>query len=60
MLSEITTCIVSGVGLATIATVMHPYPTLAEAIRQLGDEYNRTLLTPKVKIVFRKLLTLRR
>jgi len=60
MISEITTSMVAGVGLGTIATIIHPYPTLAEAIRQLGDEFNRTKLTPNVKIIFRKLLTLRR
>jgi hypothetical protein len=32
--------------------VIHPYPTQAEAIRQLGDAYNRTRLTPFVKRLF--------
>jgi pyruvate/2-oxoglutarate dehydrogenase complex dihydrolipoamide dehydrogenase (E3) component len=37
------------IGLGKIASVIHPYPTSAEAIRKLGDQYNRTRLTPFVK-----------
>jgi hypothetical protein len=36
----------SGVGLGKIAGVIHPYPTQADAIRQLGDAYQRTRLSP--------------
>ncbi len=46
MLSELTLAIAQGIGLGTIARVIHPYPTQAEAIRKLGDAYNRTRLTP--------------
>ncbi len=34
----------------------HPYPTTAEAIRRLGDAYNRTRLTPFVAKLFKKWL----
>jgi pyruvate/2-oxoglutarate dehydrogenase complex dihydrolipoamide dehydrogenase (E3) component len=56
MLSEITLAMVSGVGLRKLANVIHPYPTLAEAIRQCGDSYNRTRLTPTVRKVFARWL----
>ena len=52
MLSELTLAIVRGVGLGKIAATVHPYPTQAEAIRKLGDAYNRTRLTPLVKRLF--------
>ncbi len=52
MISEITLAMVGGIGLGTIAGVIHPYPTQAEAIRKLGDAYNRTRLTPFVKKLF--------
>jgi pyruvate/2-oxoglutarate dehydrogenase complex dihydrolipoamide dehydrogenase (E3) component len=52
MISEITLAVVGKIGLGTIAGVIHPYPTQAEAIRQLGDVYNRTRLTPFVKRLF--------
>jgi pyruvate/2-oxoglutarate dehydrogenase complex dihydrolipoamide dehydrogenase (E3) component len=60
MISEITLAIVGGLGLGTLSRAIHPYPTQAEAIRQLGDEYNRTRLTPFVKNVFTRLLAWRR
>ncbi|HMJ66256.1 MAG TPA: FAD-containing oxidoreductase, partial [Candidatus Binatia bacterium] len=37
------------IGLGKLASVIHPYPTQAEALRQCGDAYNRTRLTPTVK-----------
>jgi hypothetical protein len=29
--------------------VIHPYPTQAEAVRHLADQYRRTRLTPFVR-----------
>lgn len=52
MISEITLAMAGKVGLGAIAGVIHPYPTQAEAIRQAGDLYNRTRLTPFVKGLF--------
>ncbi|MCC9642888.1 mercuric reductase [Rhodopirellula sp. JC740] len=45
MISEITLAMNNGIGLGTIASSIHPYPTQAEAIRKLGDQFNRTRLT---------------
>ncbi|MGE0821605.1 MAG: mercuric reductase [Candidatus Binatia bacterium] len=56
MISEVTLAIVGKVGVQTLASVIHPYPTQAEAIRKVGDLYNRTRLTPFVKKVFNKWL----
>ena len=52
MISEVTLAMMGGVGLGRLASVIHPYPTQAEAIRQVGDMYNRTRLTPRVKRLF--------
>jgi pyruvate/2-oxoglutarate dehydrogenase complex dihydrolipoamide dehydrogenase (E3) component len=60
LISEITLAIAAGVGLGRIAGVIHPYPTQAEAIRQVGDLYNRTRLTPFVQKLFRGWLALTR
>ena len=49
MISEISLAIAGGIGLKTISNVIHPYPTQAEAIKQIGDAYNRTRLTPSLK-----------
>ncbi len=48
MISEVTALMVAGKGLATLAKVIHPYPTQAEALKRLGDAYSRTRLTPRV------------
>ena len=56
MISEITLAMVGKLGLSTLASVIHPYPTQAEAIRKVGDGYNRTRLTPFVKRVFHRWL----
>src|SRR5712691_8658104 len=49
MISEISVAMAARMGLGKLASVIHPYPTQAEAIRQCGDAYNRTRLTPTVK-----------
>ncbi len=60
MISEVTCAMVGGMGLGTLASVIHPYPTQAEAIRATGDLYNRTRLTPTVKKLFARYLAWRR
>jgi hypothetical protein len=49
MLPELTLAINRGVGLGTIASVIHPYPTQAEAIKKIADAFNRTRLEPWAK-----------
>ncbi|MDZ4152771.1 mercuric reductase, partial [Methylicorpusculum sp.] len=56
MISEITLAMTHGLGLQQIGNTIHPYPTQAEAIRKLGDQYNRTRVTPFVKWLFNKWL----
>ena len=51
MISEITLAMVNGVGLKGLANTIHPYPTQADAIRKIGDQFNKTRLTPAVKRV---------
>ncbi len=56
LISEITVAMVQGAGLGEIANVIHPYPTMADAIRKIGDQYNKTRLTPRVKNWMRRYL----
>lgn len=58
LISEIGVAMAGGVGLARLSEIVHPYPTRAEAIRQCGDEYNRTRLTPFVRRLFSAILRL--
>ncbi len=57
MISELSLAMVGKLGLGTIASVIHPYPTQAEAIKQLGDAYNKTRLTPFVRKLFERWLS---
>ena len=57
MISEITLAMNNDIGLSKIGGTIHPYPTQAEAIRKLGDQFNRTRLTPFVKSMFKKRLS---
>jgi pyruvate/2-oxoglutarate dehydrogenase complex dihydrolipoamide dehydrogenase (E3) component len=56
MIGEITLAMTQRIGLGKIANVIHPYPTQAEAIRKVGDLYNKTRLTPTVKKLFQRWL----
>lgn len=49
LIGEIALAMAAGVGLRRLGRVVHPYPTLAEAIGQVADLYNRTLLTPRTQ-----------
>ncbi len=60
MISEITVAMQAGMGLGKLASVIHPYPTAAEAIRQCGDAYNRSRLTPTVRTIFNRLMAFKR
>ena len=58
MISEITLAMTNKVGLGKIASTIHPYPTQAEAIRKLGDKFNRTKLTPTSTKLLKSLMRL--
>ena len=57
MISEITLAMKNRIGLKRIGSTIHPYPTQAEAIRKLGDQFNRTRLTPFVASLFKRWLS---
>jgi pyruvate/2-oxoglutarate dehydrogenase complex dihydrolipoamide dehydrogenase (E3) component len=56
LISELTLAMTGKLGLKVLAATIHPYPTQAEAIRKVGDVYNRTRLTPIIKQLFGKWL----
>lgn len=59
-ISEITTAMAAKLGLGRLASVIHPYPTQAEAIRKAGDGFNRTRLTPARAKLLRRYFQWRR
>ena len=60
LISEISVAMAGRVGLGRLSSVIHPYPTQADAIRQVANAYNRTRLTPTVKRLFEGLMRLKR
>ena len=56
MISEITLAIATKKGLNTLSTVIHSYPTQADAIKKAADAYRKTLLTSRTQ-AFLKFLT---
>ena len=58
LICELTLAMQHHIGLSKIAATIHPYPTIADAIRKAGDQFNRTKLTPLSKRILKFLLRL--
>ena len=54
MIGELTLAMQCRLGLGKLGNTIHPYPTVADAIRKLGDQYQRRRLTPGVRALFRR------
>lgn len=52
MISQFSLAMTHRWGLSKFAATMYPYPTVSEAIRKLGDQYNRSRLTPWISQLF--------
>lgn len=60
MISEVTLAMRNGIGLKGLASTIHPYPTQADALRKIGDQYNKTRLTPFAQRLLKFLISLGR
>ncbi|MCE5336437.1 MAG: mercuric reductase [Desulfobacteraceae bacterium] len=60
MINEISFAIGSGLGLRALSEVIHPYPTQAEALKGAALEFNRSRLTPSVRLLTSSWLRFRR
>lgn len=58
MISEVTLAMRNGIGLKGLAATIHPYPTQADALRKIGDQYNKTRLTPFTQRLLKFLISL--
>ncbi|MCH1496111.1 MAG: mercuric reductase [Rubripirellula sp.] len=54
MVSTICLAMTQGIGLKKIAGTIFPYPTQSDALRKIGDRYNRSRLTPMIQTMFKK------
>ncbi|HSM13034.1 MAG TPA: FAD-dependent oxidoreductase, partial [Thermoanaerobaculia bacterium] len=59
LISEISTAMAGRLSLGALGSVVHPYPTRAEAVRKAGDRWNRRRLTPFTKRLLAGFLRLR-
>lgn len=53
MISSLTMAITNGIGLKKIAKTIFPYPTKAEAVRKVTDEYQSSRLSPRIRKVLK-------
>ena len=60
LISEVSCCMAGNVPLSKLSYIIHPYPTVAEAIKQCADAFNRTRLTPTTRVLMRKILSAKR
>jgi pyruvate/2-oxoglutarate dehydrogenase complex dihydrolipoamide dehydrogenase (E3) component len=60
MIGAISIAMTQKIGLGSIANCIHPYPTQGEAIRKVGDLYNKTRLTPRVAAIMKRLIAWQR
>jgi len=60
MIGEMALAMTAGLSIGTVAKTIHPYPTQTEAWKRLGDAWNRTRLTPRVRAILERILSFRR
>jgi pyruvate/2-oxoglutarate dehydrogenase complex dihydrolipoamide dehydrogenase (E3) component len=60
MIGEVALAMTAGLPLQTFSRTIHPYPTQTEALKRLGDERERTRLTPRVRGLLRRFMRWRR
>ncbi|MEZ4334513.1 MAG: mercuric reductase [Myxococcota bacterium] len=60
LITQLTLAIQQGIGLGAFASVIYPYPTRGEAIKRAAGAHARSRLTPTVKRLLARWITLRR
>ena len=60
LISEVSVAMAGNMGLKSLAQVIHPYPTQADAIRRAANLYNKTRLTPRTAAMLKGWLKWRR
>ena len=60
MIGEISLLMTAGLNLSNLASTIHCYPTQVEVLKRLGDQYNKTRLTPRAAWLLRSIIGWRR
>ncbi|WP_123291333.1 mercuric reductase [Desulfosoma caldarium] len=59
LIGELSLAMTHRIGLKGLAAAIHPYPTVGEALRKVGDLYNRSRITPSIKRLLTKIMAWR-
>jgi pyruvate/2-oxoglutarate dehydrogenase complex dihydrolipoamide dehydrogenase (E3) component len=57
MISELTLAMKAGIGLKTISTTIHPYPTQAELIKKMANAWRKSTFTEGKKTILSKIFS---
>ena len=60
LIGQLSMAITCGIGLSDLATVIFPYPTHAEAIKRIANQYRKDLLKPWMRKILEFLFKIRR
>ncbi len=60
MIGEVTLAMANKLGLGTILSTIHPYPTQAEALKRAASAHARSRLTPRVARILERFMAWRR
>ena len=60
LISEVTVAMRAGMKLDELADVIHPYPTVADVIRGVADDYQSSKQSATIKMLLRQVLAMRR
>ncbi len=60
MMNELTLAIKAGIGLKVVAETIHPYPTQAEVINKVANEWRKSIFTQQKKNILQKWFDLTR
>jgi len=55
LIHEFALAMKQGIGLATLSSMIHVYPSLSQAVQRAGDAYMRTRLTDRARALFSRL-----
>ncbi|HEX5103574.1 MAG TPA: mercuric reductase [Pirellulaceae bacterium] len=56
LIAEVALLMTAGLPLGTLARTIHCYPTQAEVLKCLGDQYNKTRLTPRAAALLKTII----
>jgi len=59
-IGEVVLAMTAGLGIDALGRTIHPYPTVADALRRTADAQRRTRLTPRVRRLFERYFRWRR